>query len=133
MGDRLRLAIGIPDLDIEELAALEHDVWAGWLKWQFESLEKDLTADCCPLCRGEKEILSFQGCIGTRICPLCEGTGEQTKLSRMIFGVLIAQPCMQRWHRQMQTSYENLSEKEQESDRIEARKRLKITRPDYEG
>lgn len=38
-------------------------------------------------------------------------------------------PCMQRWMRQMKTPYVSLTEKEKESDRIEARKKLRIYRP----
>lgn len=34
--------------------------------------------------------------------------------------------CIKRWMRQMQTSYENLSETEKESDKIEARKFVEL-------
>ena len=38
-------------------------------------------------------------------------------------------PCVNRWSRQVQAHYDALSEKEKESDRVEARKKLRVYRP----
>lgn len=75
---------------LEKLAALEHEQWAGWMKYLFE-----------------------------KASPIPEAIGG---------GVHIMREEHERWKRQIDTSYEDLSEKEKESDRIEARKVLAIVK-----
>lgn len=85
-------------VDIEILAAAEHESWSGWTKWMIEELEKD----------------------ALRLSGSPHGGGHL---------LLITLPCIQRWKRQMETPYADLSEKEKESDRKVAREKLKVYRP----
>ncbi len=70
---------------IEELAALAHEQWAGWMRYLFSHGEEGL-----------------------------DGT------------FTIPRDNVDRWQRQIRTDYTDLSEKEKESDRREARKVLQI-------
>ncbi len=69
----------------EQLAALEHAQWAGWMKYLFEKSTES-------------------------------GDGN----------VEIPAILVDRWKRQMNTSYVDLSENEKESDRAEADKVLRV-------
>lgn len=73
----------------EELAALAHDQWSGWMKYLFEK------------CRPGRSKLGNWGLVknGTMIIPT---------------------ESVERWQRQMNTPYAELSEAEKESDRQEA-------------
>lgn len=73
-----------PEL-IEQLAALEHRQWAGWMKYMFS--------------RGKMHV-----------------DGRFT----------IPADLVERWSRQLETNYKDLPENEKESDRVEARKVLKV-------
>ena len=76
-------------LNIEALAAIQHDIWAHWMKYQFS---------CC-----KWDVLN-----GTAIIPADK---------------------LERWNRQVKTSYAQLSEKEKESDREQVRKFLHLVKP----
>ena len=86
--------------DIEVLAAAEHESWSGWTKWMLGQIEKELRPAIDEAGRdGEDPMLAFENL-----------------------------PCVQRWRRQMKTPYAELSEKEKESDRKEAREKVKVYR-----
>ena len=85
--------------DIEALAAAEHVSWSSWLDYMLMKVKEEALAE--PL-----------------DAELVDGWAEVNRL-----------PCIRRWIRQMNTPYEDLPEKEKESDRIEARKKLKVYRP----
>ena len=89
----------------EELAALEHDQWAHWTRHMLEVLE--------PL--------------------LAYGRGAISAIARREIenGFTVPDPeraeqAIRRWNRQINTPYEALTEKEQESDRVWADKVLEI-------
>jgi len=88
--------------DIEVLADLEHQSWSGWTDWMLREIERDASH------------------------PLFANRNETT----LVNSVLSRLPCIGRWRRQMATSYADLSEKEKESDRVEARKKLAVYRSD---
>lgn len=89
--------------DIEILAAAEHESWSGWTRWMLGEIGKESNGG------------GFMAQYGM---PL----GRFKRL-------LNALPCVQRWRRQMGTPYAELSEREKESDRKEAREKLKTYRP----
>ena len=93
---------------IEEAAAAEHESWSGWMRWMLTEIERDLDKERVTIDTKSRFLALIKG---------CQLRGEGTMLS-----------CMKRWRRQMNTTYANLSEKEKESDRIEARKKA----PAYE-
>ena len=103
--------------DMEVLAAVEHESWAGWTKWMLDELTKEL-AECsrlkCKWCGGARNCVGF--------CLDCEGRMVRPHIT------LDSLPCVQRWRRQMNTPYVSLSEKEKESDRKVVRKKLKVYR-----
>jgi hypothetical protein len=74
----------------DDLAAKEHEVWAGWTEYMLKTLKNEMS----------------------------EAAGFDT-----IFEEL---PCVERWRRQIQSSFEDLSEKEKESDRKQVVKRLDL-------
>ncbi|HUS50017.1 MAG TPA: hypothetical protein VMZ91_07620 [Candidatus Paceibacterota bacterium] len=71
----------------EEMAAICHDQWAGWMKYLFS-----------------------------------KGRTDTEKIGNFI----IPKEFVDRWTRQMNTKYQDLTEKEKDSDRIEADKFLKL-------
>lgn len=101
-----------PD-DIEALAAAEHESWSGWTSYMLERLRREL----------EESLAAATG------EPILEqkddGSPDTTAFVLRKFDGL---PCIQRWTRQMTTLYGGLPEGERESDRIEARKKLKVYR-----
>ncbi len=85
----------------ESLAALEHEQWAHWTRYMLDVLE--------PL--------------------LAYGRGVMREASRHGFGdakAIKSLEAIKRWNRQINTPYEALTEKEQESDRVWADKVLEI-------
>ncbi len=88
--------------DIEILAAAEHESWSGWMRWMLKEIKEDI---------GESWVRP----------------GMKDALNLLMSHQGIA--CFRRWKRQAETPYAGLSEKEKESDRIEARKKLKVYRP----
>ena len=74
---------------IEELADLEHDSWARWMKYLFSVSKKNEDGS-----------------------------------------VTIPKDKVERWERQMNTDYNDLSNKEKESDRKEVRKFIKVVKDD---
>jgi hypothetical protein len=83
--------------NIEELAAAEHASWSSWTKWMLEEIEKDLNQRA----KDDGRPFFYDAALA-----------------------VLSTPCVQRWRRQMTTSYSDLPEAEKESDRIEARKKL---------
>lgn len=69
----------------EELAAVQHEIWAHWTKYQFS---------------------------------ICQHNEDGT--------ITIPADKVERWSRQMNTLYSELSDKEKESDRDQADKVLKV-------
>lgn len=100
--------------DIEALAAAEHESWSGWTKYMLDRLRCELEAD-------------LRACSCQVAMPLKpEGGPDHTGfVLQRLDGLL----CIQRWVRQMKTLYVELPGEERESDRIEARKKLKVYRP----
>lgn len=75
----------------ERLAAVQHDIWAHWMRYQFSV--------CLP-----------------------NGLG----------GALIPSDKAERWQRQMDTPYADLTDKEQQSDRHQADKVLGVVQPELD-
>ena len=85
--------------DMEALAALEHESWAGWTKWMLAEIRREL---------GEQNWA-------------LQGTSPLELFERTV-------KCVQRWERQMATPYAELSEKEKESDRKVVREKIALYR-----
>lgn len=99
--------------DIEALAAAEHESWSGWLVYMFERLRREYEEALRAATYRVVDTLREDGSPDTTAFVLRE------------FDNL---GCVRRWTRQMETSYDELPPEEQESDRIEARKKLKVYR-----
>ena len=89
-------------MNVEKMAAAEHRSWSGWTRWMLGQIEKQI-----------EEAKDDQ--VGTIWDDTC------TDALRIFQGL----PCVERWQRQMVTDYADLSEKEKESDRTEARWKIK--------
>ena len=98
--------------DIEALAAVEHESWCGWLRYQLPRIRRELEAEL-----NAAEL--------TPIESKPDGGLDHTGFVMVRFDQL---PCIQRWARQMATPYAGLSEKEKESDRKEVREKVKVYR-----
>lgn len=94
-----------PD-DMEALAALEHESWSGWTRYMLKLLQRELLRE------------------------LLETAGDDQLKRVEIYNLLNDRPCIRRWRRQLNTRYDYLPEKEKGSDRVEARKKLKVYRGD---
>jgi hypothetical protein len=92
--------------DMEKLAELEHASWARWLKYMLEEIAKDLDASYL--------TPAAKSAVAVALCPA-------------------GLACVQRWRRQMDASYHQLSEKERESDRSVVRGKLALYRPSAFG
>jgi hypothetical protein len=91
--------------NIEALAAVEHESWSGWWIYQRD--------------RQRRELAEFERSYNaTRFATR---TGLVDAFDSL--------DSTQRWNRQAATPYAELPEKEKESDRIEARKKLKVYQP----
>jgi hypothetical protein len=86
----------------EELAALEHEQWAHWTRYMLKTLE--------PLLAYGRGVMR-------------EASEHGVKDAKAIKAV----KAVQRWERQIETPYADLSEKEKDSDREWADKVLEIT------
>ena len=74
-----------PEIDIEKIAAVQHEIWSHWMKYLF---------------------------------LISEEPGDGT--------VIIDKEKADRWRRQMTTDYNDLTEKEKESDRTQAKKVINV-------
>jgi len=72
---------------IEQLAAIEHERWAGWMRYLFENCFEHRLTDA--------------------------GTGKEFSTG----GLCIRKSLVDHWQRQIDTPYADLSEAEKESDR----------------
>ena len=86
--------------DIEALAAQEHRSWIKWTCYMLDEIEKEMDGWCYEV----------------------GGLNEAPELFKHL-------SCIQRWKKQMKTPYEDLSEKEKESDREVVREKLPLYRP----
>lgn len=96
--------------DMEALAALEHESWSGWAKWELDQLEKETREAFGKRRRGERS--------------------NRDRAAKAAVDDFRALPSVQRWRRQIATPYADLSEKEQESDRKVVREKLDLYRGD---
>ena len=92
--------------DLELLAAAEHESWSNWMRYLHPKIMSEF---------------AFAG-------HLLSATNEED--AAILCQEFEALPSVRRYIRQMNTPYKDLSEKEKESDRIEARKKLAIYRPE---
>jgi len=92
--------------DLEFLAAAEHESWSGWTKWMLRQIEKEIQESYGQRKRGERS--------------------NRDRAAKAAVDSFNALPCVLRWKRQMITPYLDLSEKEKESDRKEAREKIKV-------
>lgn len=92
-------------VDMEALAAIEHQSWSTWTRYMLEQIEKELKLEA-----------STPGCPDPQVPGRC-------------WNMLHLLPCVKRWTRQHNTPYADLSEKEKESDRGVVRKKLGAYRP----
>lgn len=114
--------------DIEVLAAEEHKSWSGWMRYLTPILEAQFTAyDRDDHCSAFK---NGTGDAYGREFPCCASVGHEGdhEFVDSRVAALRSLDCFKRWTRQMKTDYVDLSEKEQESDRSEARKKLAVYR-----
>ena len=97
-------------MDIEKLAAAEHESWSGWTRYMLDRQRREL---------------------GSAIILDAEGIPEEGRaaFARTVLDVFDKLPSTVRWSRQMATPYEELPEEEKESDRKEAREKMKVYRP----
>jgi len=86
--------------DMEKLADQEHESWSKWTKWMLGEIKKELAEQNWTM-QGESPLELFERTI----------------------------KCAQRWDRQMNATYYELSEKEKESDRKVVREKLELYRP----
>lgn len=90
-----------PDADVREaLAEYAHEAWSGWMKYLFGKGER----------RGQF-------------------SADPTKYSEIEVVWIMPAWAVERWTRQMNTSYADLPESEKESDRQEADRMLAIVQP----
>lgn len=94
----------------EQLAAYAHDTWIGWMRWMMPKLSTRVP--------GGPDGESLEGPL---VVP-AHGSMEDWE-PRWHHETL---EHIQRWRRQMGTTYHELSEKEKESDRDEADKMLAL-------
>jgi hypothetical protein len=91
----------------EKLASLAHEQWAGWVEWMLSRLRQELDTTVCAC--------------GHEIDPE-EGACHECGVKRQE-GVIDGS-WTERWERQIETPYKELSEPEKDSDRAEADKVL---------
>lgn len=96
--------------DIEALAAAEHESWSGWSNHMLDRLEREIRESYGKRRRGERS--------------------NRDRAAQEAVDEFRALPGVQRWRRQASTPYDQLPMKERESDRVEARKKLKVYRLD---
>lgn len=95
--------------DIENMAAAEHESWSGWATRMLDQQEREIREFYGNRRRGERS--------------------NRDRAAQAAVEEFRALPSTKRWRRQATTPYAELSEKEKESDRVEARKKLKVYRP----
>lgn len=91
-------------IDMEELAAQEHESWAKWTRWMLGEIDKEMGLPSDDPKQKAAEAYA-----------------------RKTFSIL---PCVKRWKKQMTTRYVDLSRRDKESDRKVVREKLPLYRPD---
>ena len=89
--------------DMEMLADQEHDSWAKWTRWMLSKISEELDSAA----ENGKKPIYYDALLAL----------NQTE-------------CVQRWRRQMDATYTELSEREKESDRKVVREKLALYRPE---
>jgi len=94
--------------DMEALAAAEHESWANWSKYELRQIRTEIRESYGKKRRGERS--------------------QRDRAAQGAVDAFDALPCVQRWTRQAETPYVDLTEKEKESDRDVVRKKLAVYR-----
>lgn len=94
----------------EAVAALEHQQWQHWTRYMLEVLRPVIDAGLS-IPRTDERLLAMGHARGRKMSPLWRAVEDALK----------------RWHRQINTPYADLTEKEKDSDRVWADKVLEIT------
>ena len=83
-------------LQLELLAAKQHDIWSHWMKYQFSK------------------------CIPQKVMSKNATTGQMEEIETG--NLVIPKSLVERWTRQMETDYVHLTEEEKQSDRNQVKK-----------
>jgi hypothetical protein len=94
-------SLEIPGID--KIASLEHEQWQHWTEYMLDTLRKEF-------------VQALHGTAGSLI-----DSTRRPEQTEHILNAFDRLPCVTRWRRQIEEPFEELSEREQESDRDEVR------------